>query len=176
MAGVTILNRLVVVIIARRPLIERPREAIREIEVGVTVTGHPRRAGISDNTFHEETVSRLQRVISPTVIEVATRRRTVMSVDGRHHVTAGTAHRVAESVRTKTALGLVIGSAAAASAPRALDTRVMRGIAVTEVTVQGGRRRLVQCVVITVTRMDIFGVIVRKIEIHHLMQKHGMRK
>ncbi len=100
-----------------------------------------------------------------------------MSVDGRHHVTAGTARRVAESVRTKTALGLVIGSAtAAASAPRALDTRVMRGTAVTEVTAQGGHRRLVQCVVITVTRTDIFGVIVRKIEIHHLMQKHGMRK
>ena len=95
----TILSRLVVVIIGRRPLIERQREAIRETEVGVTVIEHPGRAGISDKTFHEETVGRLQRVTSqlievvthsPTVIEVATRRRTVMSVDGRRHVTAGT--------------------------------------------------------------------------------------
>ena len=186
MAGAAILNRLVVVIMAHSPLAEGQRKAIRETEVGVTVTvrGHPRRAGISDKTFHEETVGRLQRATSrlievgthsPTVIEVATRRRTVMSVDGRHHVTAGTARRVAESVRTKTALGLVIDSAAA-SAPRALDTRVMRGTAVTEVTAQGGHRHLVQYVVTTVTMTDIFGVIVRKIEIHHLMQKHGMRK
>ena len=187
MAGAAILNRLVVVIMAHSPLAEGQRKAIRETEVGVTATvrGHPRRAGISDKTFHEETVGRLQRVTSrlievvthsPTVIGVATRRRTVMSVDGRHHVTAGTARRLAESVRTKTARDLVIGSAAAADAPRALDTRVMRGTAVTEVTAQGGHRRLVQCVVTTVTMMDIFGVIVRKIEIYHLMQKHGMGK